>query len=59
LHTQYLLAARPIRRSSASVWSPRTALSVAPAIRIATMVAASASTARSASTLRISGWSIR
>ncbi|CNW04928.1 Uncharacterised protein [Mycobacterium tuberculosis] len=59
LHTQYLAAARPMRRSSASVSFPRTALSVAPAIRIATMVAASASTARSASTLRINGWSIR
>ena len=34
-------------------------MSVAPAIRMASMVAASASTARSASTLRISGWSIR
>ena len=52
-------AARPIRRSSVSRSSPRTAASVAPAIRIASMVAASASTARSASTLRISGWSIR
>jgi hypothetical protein len=35
------------------------ALSVAPAIRIATIVAASASTAKSANTLRISGWSMR
>ena len=48
-----------MRRSRVSRSSPRTALSVAPAIRMATMVAASASTARSASTLRISGWSIR
>jgi hypothetical protein len=59
LHTQYFDAARPMRRSIVSRSSPCTAASVAPAIRMATIVAASASTARSAMTLRISGWSIR
>ncbi len=58
LHTQYLPAASPTRRSAPSRSSLASARSSAAASRIASTVAASDSIARSASTCRISGWSI-